>query len=123
MLIDDGKLLASTVEVAVVNSHGISLEEKSTILSLFLVCIAKEDGTASSFAYEYDISRTLRGFSPERVGELAAKKAIASLNPKSIGSFEGEVLLSPDVAADVLFGPVISSVNADNVQRGRSMWV
>ncbi len=120
--IDDGKLVASTFEVAIANSHGISLRERGTAISFFLVCIARENGSASSFAYEYDISRTLKGFSPGRVGELAAKKALASLNPKSIESFEGEVLLSPDVAAEILFTPVINSINADNVQRGRSVW-
>jgi len=120
--IDDGKLSASAVETAIANSHGISLEEKETILSFFLVCIAKEKEATSSFAYEYDISRTLQNFSPRKVGELAAKKASASLNPRGVKSFEGNAVLSPDVAADILFEPVISSVNADNVQRGRSIW-
>lgn len=120
--IDGGKLSASTVETSVVNSHGISLQEKETILSFYLVCVAKENEEASSFAYKYDISRTLKDFSPEKVGELAAREAAASLNPQSIESFQGEAIFSADVAANVLFGPVTSSVNADNVQRGRSIW-
>jgi len=120
--IDDGKFSAYTMHVAIANSHGISLRGKGTALSFFLCCVAKENGAVSSFSYEYDISRSLKGFSAEKVGELAAKKAAASLNAKTVEPFEGELLLSPDVAAEVLFGPVISSVNADNVQRGRSIW-
>jgi len=120
--IDTGKLSASSEEIAIASSHGISLEEKGTILSFFLVCVAKEEEATSSFSYEYDISRTLKNFLPEKVGVLGSEKALASLNPKSVESFEGEAVLSPDVAAEVLFEPVIGSVNADNVQRGRSAW-
>jgi len=120
--IDDGKLSAVLVEVAIVNSNGISLEGKGTAVSFFLVCIAKESGESSSFAYEYEVSRTLKGFSAEKVGELSARKALMSLGAKKVKPFKGEALLSPDVAADVLFSSVISSVNADNVQRGRSLW-
>jgi len=122
VLIDDGKFSASEVEIAVANSHGISLEEKGTTLSFFLVCVAKEREATSSFAYEYEISRTLKNFLPKKVGELASSKAAASLNPKTAESFVGEAVLSADVTADIVFGPVISSVNADNVQRGRSPW-
>jgi len=120
--IDEGKLSVFLIEVAISNSHGISLEGKGTAVSFFLICVAKEGGESSSFAYEYEVSRTLRGFSTEKVGELAAKKALMSLGARRVEPFKGEVLLSPDVAAEVLFGPVVSSVNADNVQRGRSIW-
>ena len=120
--IDDGKLSLSTTEVAISNSHGIELESRGTAISFYLICIAKENGEASSLSYEYDLSRTLRGFSTERIGETAARKALISLGARKIESFRGEVILSPDVAADVLFDPVVSSINADNVQRGRSLW-
>jgi len=121
--IDDGKLSVILVEAAISNSHGVSLEEKGTAASFFLVCIAKEAGESSSFAFEYEVSRTLKGFSAERAGELAAKKALMSLGARKVKPFRGEVLLSSDVAAEILFGSVISSVNADNVQRGRSLWM
>ena len=120
--IDDGKLSVLSTEVAISNSHGISLEGKGTAVSFFLVCIAKEAGESSSFAFEYEVARTLKGFSTERVGELAAKKALLSLGARKVKPFKGEALLSPDVAAEVLFQSVVSSVNADNVQRGRSLW-
>ncbi len=120
--IDSGKLSVFLMEVAISNSHGVSLEGKGTAASFFLVCMAKVGGESSSFAYEYEVSRTLRGFSTERVGKLAAEKALMSLGARRIKPFKGEALLSPDVAAEVLFGSVISSVNADNVQRGRSLW-
>lgn len=120
--IDEGKLTVSSTEVAISNSHGISLYSEGTFISFYLICVAKEQGEASSFAYEYDVSRTLRDFSARKVGELAAKKALLSLGARRIEPFRGDVILSPEVASEILFAPLISNVNADNVQRGRSLW-
>jgi PmbA protein len=110
------------VNVAIANSHGISLEGAGTAVSFYLICLARENGETSSFSYEYDISRTLKDFSPEKVGETGAKRAADSLHAKTVKPFEGDLLLNPDVASEILFAPVASSTNADNVQRGASMW-
>jgi PmbA protein len=120
--IDEGKFSSFTVNVAIANSHGINLEEAGTAVSFYLMCMAKENGESSSFSYEYDISRTLKDFDPEKVGETGAKRAVESLHAKAVKPFEGELLLSPYVASEILFAPVASSISADNVQRGRSMW-
>jgi len=121
-VVDDGKFSALNVEIAVANSHGISCAEKSTLFTCYLVCVAKEMGKASSMAFEYEIMRSLGKFSPTKLGENAAEKAVASLNPKSATGFVGKVLLDSDPAAAILAYPIISSVNAENVQRKRSLW-
>lgn len=121
--IDDGKFTAAVNEYATSNSHGVEAFDRKTLIHGYLTCIAKEHGVASSMALEYGISTTLREFSPERIGRAAAEKALASLHPKSLPSFTGEVLLEPDPASTILIAPIISSINADNVQNGRSLWV
>ncbi|MFB0567018.1 MAG: TldD/PmbA family protein [Candidatus Bathyarchaeia archaeon] len=120
--IDDGKFTVISTEVAISNSYGIDLAQKSTFLYCYLVCVAKERGEVSSMASEYEVARSLR-FSPEKIGKLAAEKAIASLRPKPVKSFNGEVVLDPDPAARILLYSIISSVNAENVQRRRSIWM
>ncbi|MCW3977456.1 MAG: TldD/PmbA family protein, partial [Candidatus Bathyarchaeota archaeon] len=120
--VDDGKFTVTSTEVAVSNSHGIDLAEKRTFLYCFLVCVAKERGEVSSMAFEYDLARSMR-FSPENIGRSAAEKAVASLRPKAIKSFKGKVILNPDPASEILFYPIIYSVNAENVQRRRSFWI
>lgn len=120
--IDDGKFTALMNEYAISNTHGVEALDRRTLIRGYLVCIAKEGGRASSMAMEYDISTLLKDFSPGRIGRAAAEKALASLNPKPTASFTGEVLLEPDPASSILISPIISSVNADNVQRGRSLW-
>jgi len=121
-VIDDGKFSAFVTEVAVSNSHGVEATEKSTLLEGFIVCIAKERGQTSSMAFEYDMTRDIK-FSPEKIGRLAAEKAVASIGPKTGESFVGKVILDPEPASTVLCYPVVSSVNADNVQRKRSVWM
>lgn len=120
--IDDGKFTASTCKTAIANTHGITCVEKATVFSCYLVCIAKEAGKASSMVFEYEITRSLEKLSPTQLGEKAAEKAVASLNPKSVPSFTGKVLLDTDPAAAVLAYTIINSVNAENVQRKRSLW-
>jgi len=120
--IDDGKFSAIATEVAISNSHGVEAEEKTTLLEGYLVCVAKEHGETSSMSIEYDIASSLKDFSSETIGRLGAERALASLKPKPIQSFSGKVILDSDPASAVLVQPIISSVNADNVQRGRSLW-
>jgi len=120
--VDDGKFSALINETSIVNSHGISCAEKTTLFSCYLICMAKEMGKASSMVFEYEITRSIEKFSPTKLGEKAAEKAVASINPKSVESFEGQVLLDCDPAAVILAYPIMNSVNADNVQRNRSLW-
>lgn len=120
--IDDGKFTVASTEVAISNSHGIDLAEKSTFLFCYLVCAAKERGEVSSMAFEYEVARSMQ-FSPEDIGRSASEKAVASLRPKAIKSFKGNVILDPDPASVILLNPIIYSVNAENVQRRRSIWM
>lgn len=119
--IDEGKFSVNVDNIAISNTLGIGATEKSTFLSGYLMCIAKEAGEASSFAFEYDLSRSM-SFYPEKIGEEAARKALSSLRPRKSEPFSGQVILEQDPAARILFYPVFYSVNADNVQRARSLW-
>ncbi|NIP67148.1 hypothetical protein GWN63_02690 [Candidatus Bathyarchaeota archaeon] len=119
--IDDGKFSLTVADTAVTNTLGVNASERSTLINGFLVCAAKETGAASSFTFEYDISRSM-DFHPERIGEQAAKKAVGSLHAEKGRSFTGQVLLEQDPASRILFYPAFYSVNADQVQRGRSIW-
>jgi len=121
-LIDDGKFTVTSTEVAISNSYGIDLAQKSTFLQCYLICVAKEHGEISSMASEYEVARSMR-FSPEKIGKSAAEKAIASLRPKPVKSFKGKVVLDSDPAARILLYSIINSVNAENVQRHRSIWM
>ncbi|MEM2336859.1 MAG: DNA gyrase modulator [Candidatus Bathyarchaeia archaeon] len=72
--IDDGKFSAILNEIAVANSHGVEVQEKTTRIEGYLVCVAKERGETSSMAYEYYASTMLEEFSPKKIGRTAQKK-------------------------------------------------
>ena len=120
--IDDGKFSVVRGEAAIANSHGMEAHGKDTLLSGYLICVANDKDEVSSMSIESDVARSLKDFSPKRIGEVAAERAVASLGPKAVTSFTGRVLLDYDVAAEILLQPVVASVNADNIQRGRSLW-
>lgn len=120
--IDDGKFSALVTEIAISNSYGVETSEKSTLLEGYMICMAKERGQASSMAWDYDVTRSIK-FSPEKIGRSAAEKAVASIGPKRGESFVGKVILDSDPAMTILFYPIFYSVNADNVQRKRSLWI
>ena len=120
--IDDGKFSAVSSETVVTNSQGVEADGKGTLVSGYLVCVAKDRGEVSSMALEYDVARSLKDFSPKHIGKVAADRAVASLRPKAVASFTGKILLDCDVAAEILLQPVVASINADNVQRDRSLW-
>jgi len=120
--IDEGKFSVVCGEAAVANSHGVEAEGRGTLLYGYIICAAKDKSEVSSMTFEYDITRCLKDFSPERIGRVAAERAVASLGSKAVASFTGTALLDYDVASDILLQPLAASVNADNIQRGRSLW-
>lgn len=120
--VSDGELLISITENTIANSHGINVSQKTSLISLGVICMVKNHKTISGFGYEYFISRTLKDLPLEETTEKAAEKSLFSLNSEKIDSFLGQVILDCDPAATVLFSPLISSVNSENVQRGRSLW-
>ena len=91
--------------------------ETSTLMQASMEAIARKSDVATGS--EFFNSRSL-SLSMESVGRSAAEMARASL-----GGVRGEggtfdVLLSPLAAAELLVGTFLSSLEADNVQKGRS---
>ncbi|MHC4660832.1 MAG: TldD/PmbA family protein [Planctomycetota bacterium] len=120
--IDAGSVSVSVTNRAIANSNGIVAEEKSGIITYFIWGMAKDGEDISSFQSEFDFSRTPENVNVETVGKNLAEKVIASLGAAKGESFRGPVLFSPEASIGLLCYPVIFSVNADHVQKGRSRW-
>lgn len=101
----------------VINSQGVELVETSTFMQASMEAIARKSDVATGS--EFFNSRSL-SLSMESVGRSAAEMARASLG--GVGGEGGtfDVLLSPLAAAELLVGTFLSSLEADNVQKGRS---
>ncbi len=101
----------------VVNTHGIELQETSTLMHASLETIARGSDVATGS--EFQNSRNLQT-SLDEVGRAAAEMARTSLGGSKAESGTFEVLLKPLAFAELLEGTLLSSLSADSVQKGRS---
>lgn len=101
----------------ILNSNGIEIEEEDTIVSASIDAIT-EDAPLST-ASEFDMSRKL-DVDFYRLGEKASTLALRSQHGISTQTRDCTVLLEPMAIADLLENTIVTSVNADNVQKGRS---
>ena len=104
-------------EEFVVNSHGIELNETSTLMHASLEAIARAEGVATGS--EFQNSRGFQG-DLEDVGRSAAEMALASLDGEKLESGTFDVLLRPLAFVELLESTLLPSFSADRVQKGRS---
>lgn len=112
-----GGVACASGEILLVNSWGVELQEKRTLMHASLEAIAKGSDVATGS--EFHNSRTLIADLGE-VGRAAAEMAAASLGGVKAESGSFQVLLKPLAWVDLLENAFLPSLLADNVQKGRS---
>jgi len=101
----------------VINSLGLELMETATLMQASMETIAKAGDVATGS--EFFNSRSFQP-SLEAVGKAAAVMARTSLAGTKAESGTFDVLLKPLAVAELLENTILSSFEADNVQKGRS---
>lgn len=101
----------------VINSLGLELMETATLMQASMETIAKAGDVATGS--EFFNSRSFQP-SMEAVGRAAAVMARTSLAGTKAESGTFYVLLKPMAVAELLENTILSSFEADNVQKGRS---
>ncbi|WP_414469578.1 TldD/PmbA family protein [Methanobacterium sp. ACI-7] len=114
-----GGFSAGSYESLILNSNGVNSEDKSSVFSGF-IAVNAEDGGVISTSYEGDSSRSF-DINPEWIAFRACEIAKNSLNGKPIETKDIDVVLDYRAASGLL-GTFVNAVNADNVQRGRSIY-
>jgi PmbA protein len=114
-----GGFSAGSYENLILNSKGVECKDKSSSFSGFIAVNAEENGVIST-AYEGDSSRSFN-INPEWIAFNASEIAKKSLNGKSIETKDMDVVLDYRASSGLL-GTFINAFNADNVQRGRSIY-
>lgn len=104
----------------VLNSRGIELSEKSTVMHGSIESIAK--GADVATGGEFHNSRLLKKDLVE-VGRSAAEMARSSLGGIKAESGTSYILLKPIAFAEILEYTFVPSISADNIQKGRSSLV
>lgn len=114
-----GGFSAGRIESLILNSNGVNCKEIGTSFSGFIAVNAEDNGEIST-AYEGDSSRVF-DINPEWIADNACEIAKNSLKGKPVETKDMDVLLDYRAASGLL-GTFVSAVNADNVQRGRSIF-
>lgn len=114
-----GGTQAGCYKTLILNSDGIKCSDSSTYFSAF-ISVNIADGDGVSTAHEADTSRFL-DFNPEKLSKKACQVAKDSRGGKSVETAELNVLLDYD-AVSSLISTMANAFNADNVQRGRSIY-
>lgn len=107
-------------EVAILNSNGLSDSYNTTIALVYVNAISRKNGDTSTGDY-FGISRNPSDIDLGSIASKAAKRSVSILGGKKIKSQSLDIVLDPMVAAQ--FMAIISStLNADSVQKGKSLF-
>jgi PmbA protein len=120
--VDTALFKADVGRRAIVNSKGIKAEEQGSLFTYFIMGMAQDGEEVSSFNYRFDSTRSTDEIDVKKTALEFAKSVIASLGAKKGKTFKGTVILSPNAVEELMMGPIIHSINANNVQKGMSKW-
>jgi PmbA protein len=101
----------------IVNTNGIEIEEESTAISGFVDVITVNEHTST--AYDFEISRAL-DIDFFSLGRNASALALKSSDGIKIEPQKTDVIFHPFAFSDILEEALAPSLDADNVQKGRS---
>jgi len=118
--VDSGGVFVNTGEKAIFNSNGLAASEQGSSIIAMIMGMARDRNKVSSFDFQFDGSLRLTDIKIEPLAKRFAQNVIRSLGAKPARSFTGTVLFSPYAVAETLLGPILSSINANNVQKGMS---
>ncbi|MDK2892397.1 TldD/PmbA family protein [Methanohalophilus sp.] len=117
ILATSGSFSRSIGSHLIMNSNGVEVEEKSTAITGFIDVITT--GNEVSTAYDFAVSRDL-DIDFYGLGKRAATLASDSINGIEIKGGKKDVVFHPFALADLIENAFVPSIDADNVQKGRS---
>lgn len=119
-----GNFSSSYTKIFIFNTNGIEVNSKTTISSLSSHVIVKDKITKdTSFGFENQIERTLKGIDSEEVVITAIDNAKRNLNRKKIKSARIPIILTPRGVISFILRPLASAINAETFQYKRSFLV
>jgi PmbA protein len=101
----------------ILNTNGIEIEEEFTVVSGFVDVITVDGDTST--AYDFEISRSL-DIDFFAIGKNASDLALRSSGGIKIEAQKIDVIFHPFAFSDIIEDALAPSLDADNVQKGRS---
>jgi len=109
----------SDTQMAMGNSYGLNLAQKSNMAIAYIIARVEENGVTKS-GYEYWNGRDFADFDYKKLADKAVKKALSYLGATSMESGALPVVFNNDTAHDI-FGVFSRVFMAENGQKGFSL--
>ena len=114
-----GSLNIVSEKFEIQNSHGLRCNDEATYISGTINSDSKE-GISPVSGIGQNSGRTLKGFSPELVGEDAKEMCISSIEPKKCESGEYSIIFDPYSVGEILAFVIASNFNLKTFSEKRS---
>lgn len=111
----------SESETVIMNTLGAEVSYKGTACSASIEVVAEENGEAQA-GWDFDVSRFYRKLDIEEIGRRAARRALGLLGARGIETVKAPVVIEWHVAVEFL-SILASGLSAENVQKGRSLFM
>lgn len=121
--VDNGVFNASVGSDAVANSSGVECAESVSGFSWFIMGMAVDGVEVSSFDFQFDGTHHVKNVDVVETARRFAENVVGSLGSRRCEAFRGTLILSPSAAVELIIPTLMSSVNSNNVQKGRSRFV
>lgn len=109
---------SETHRLTAISSGGEVWSYEDTLYSIGVQAIAEGEGVSQT-GYEYSVARCFGDLDPGKVGSVAAEEAAGLLGGEQPESGRYPAILPPKAAVSFL-GVLLSSLSAEEVQKGRS---
>ena len=104
---------------ATVNSQGIEVEDKATLIQCYLATIARKGNIVSPICYEFSASRMYE-VDPKEIGRKVAELAVKATEIGKAEEGKFTVVFDPIALSSILTFTFGQAIKGDMVQRGRS---
>lgn len=121
--VDSGSFNNAVTTNAVVNSNGVECMENISFFAWYIMGMAIEGREVSSFDFQFGGSHHVKDVKVEETAKRFAENVVNSLGSKKCESFKGTLVLSPHAVVELITPTILSSINSNNIQKGRSKFI
>lgn len=120
--VDQASFSIVTGTSLVLSTSGLSVKDQDAALTMSIMALATDGDETGGFDYRGSVVRDLSRVDAEseRLSRDVAAACIGNLGARGARTYTGPVLFSPEAFATAFVSPLMSSVSAMSVQRGRS---
>ena len=121
--VDSGSFSATTLTHWLANTNGTLLSEKQSVFSWSIMGMAIDGADVSNFDVQSGGTHRVKDIEVHSAATEFARTIIGSLGAKKMqDSFNGEMILTPAAAMEMIEEVVSHSINSDAVQKKSSMF-